>query len=122
MRQKLILRLGVKAWNDTSGFFQELPLSKTSPRTIDITSKEDDSGLYWNTKVSARLLNDVPLLHDPCIIKVRLRDSYYILGTEELPARPLVKEGDLLDFTLEYKSKSRPQAIKKVLSIAPGCY
>ncbi|WP_418413693.1 hypothetical protein [Alistipes sp.] len=122
MRQKLILRLGVKAWNDTSGFFQELPLSKTSPRTIDITSKEDDNGLYWNTKLSAKLLNDVPLLHDPCIIKVRLRDSYYILGTEELPARPLVKEGDLLDFTLEYKSKSRPQAIKKVLSIAPGCY
>ena len=121
MPQKFIARIGVKAWNDTSGFFQELPLSKTSPRTIDITSKEDNNGLYWNTKVSAKLLNDVPLLHDPCIIKVRLRDSFYIIGTEDMPARPLIKEGDLLEFTVEYKTKSHPKATKKVLSIAPDC-
>lgn len=121
MRQKFIARIGVKAWNDTTGFFQELPLSKTNTRTIEITSKEDDNGLFWNTKVTAKLLNDVPLLHDPCIIKVRLRDRYYILGTEDMPARPLIKEDDLLDFTLEYKTKAYPKATKKVLSIAPDC-
>ncbi|MEG2063513.1 MAG: hypothetical protein RRY23_00080 [Alistipes sp.] len=121
MSQKFIALIGVKAWNNTSEFFQELPLSKKSPRSIEITSKEDDNGLYWNTKVSAKLINDVPLLHEPCIIKVRLRDCYYILGTEDMPARPLVKEDDLLDFTLEYKTKTRPTATKKVLSIAPDC-
>ena len=45
MPQKFIARNGVKAWNDTSGIFQELPLSKTSPPTLDRTSKEDDNGL-----------------------------------------------------------------------------
>lgn len=121
MPQKFIARIGVKAWNDASEFFQELPLSKTSPRTIEIISKEDDNGLYWITKVSVKLLNDVPLLHDPCIIKVRLRDRFYILGSADMPARPLIKEDDLLEFTLEYKTKAHPKAIKKVLSIAPDC-
>ena len=65
MPQKFIARIGVKAWNDTSGFFQELPLSKTSPRTIDSTPKADYNGLYWNPTVSAKLQPDVPLLHDP---------------------------------------------------------
>lgn len=121
MPQKFIARIGVKAWNDPSEFFQELPISKTGPRTIEISSKEDDSGLYWNTKVTVKLLNDVPLLHDPCIIMVRLRDCYYIIGTKDMPARPLIKEGDLLDLTLEHKTKSYPKATKKVLSIAPNC-
>jgi hypothetical protein len=95
------------------------------PGTAAFQNKPADNrhyiGLYWNTKVSAKLLNDVPLLHDPCIIKVRLRDSFYIIGTEDMPARPLIKEGDLLEFTVEYKTKSHPKATKKVLSIAPDC-
>lgn len=121
MKQKFISRIGVKAWNDPSEFFMELPLSKTNPRSIEIIPKEDDNGKYWTTKVSATLLGDVMLLHEPCIIKVRLTTGYYILGTEEMPCRPLVKESDLCEFTLEYKTKTPPQPIKKVLSIAPDC-
>lgn len=121
MQHKFIARIGVKAWNDPSEFFQELPLSKTNSRSIEISSKEDDNGLLWTTKVSAKLKSDVFLLHQPCIIMVRLRDCYYILGTTDIPARPTIKEGDLVDFSLEYQTKLRPQAIKKVLSIAPDC-
>ncbi len=121
MKQKFIARIGVKAWNDPSEFFMELPLSKVNPRSIEITPKEDDNGRYWTTKVSATLLGDVILLHEPCIIKVRLMTGYYILGTEEMPCRPLVKENELCEFTLEYKTKNPPQLVKKVLSIAPDC-
>lgn len=121
MKQKFIARIGAKAWNDPSNFFRDLPLSKVSPRSIKITPKEDDNGTYWTTKVTATLLSNVELLHQPCIIKIRLTTGYYILGTKDLPCRPLVKEGELCEFTLEYKTKNPPRPIKKVLSIAPGC-
>lgn len=121
MQQKFIARIGVKAWDDPSDFFQELPLSKGNPRSLEISSKEDDKGLLWTTKLTATLLHDVLLLHQPCIIKVRLRDRYYILGTTDLPTRPTIKEGDLCEITLEYKTRKHPEAIKKVLSIAPDC-
>ncbi len=121
MKQKFISRIGVKAWNDPSDFFMELPLSKVSPRSIEISSKEDNNGRYWTTKVSATLLGDVILLHEPCIIKVRLTTGYYILGTEDLPCHPTVKEDELCEFSLEYKTKYRPCPVKKVLSIAPDC-
>lgn len=121
MRQKFISRIGVKAWNDPTETYRELPLSKANPRSIEITSKEDDNGKYWTTKVTATLLGDVVLLHEPCIVKVRLTTGFYILGTEDMPCRPLVKEGDLCEFTLELKTKTPPKLIKKVLSIAPYC-
>lgn len=121
MRQKFISRIGVKAWNDPTETYQELPLSKANPRSIEITSKEDDNGKYWTTKVTATLLGDVVLLHEPCIVKVRLTTGFYILGTEDMPCRPLVKEGDLCEFTLVLKTKTPPKLIKKVLSIAPYC-
>lgn len=121
MQQKLIARIGVKAHRDPSDFFQELPLSTANNRTIEISSKTDTNGTVWTTKISATLKHDVMLLHEPCIIKVRCLDRYYILGTEELPCRPTVKEGDLVDLTVEYKTKERPKPVKKVLSIAPDC-
>lgn len=121
MKQKFISQIRVKAWNDPSETYQELPLSKTSPRSIEIASKEDDNGKYWTTKVTATLLGDVVLLHDPCIVKVRLTTGYYILGTEDMPCRPLMKESELCEFTLELKTKTPPRFIKKVLSIAPDC-
>lgn len=121
MYQKFIARIEVKAWDDPSEFFRELPLSAASNRSIEISSKEEDNGLIWTIKVTAKLKDDVPLLHDPCIIKVRLRDRYYIIGTRDVPARPTIKEGELLDLSVEYRTKTYPPAIKKVLSIDPDC-
>lgn len=121
MQPKLIARIGVKAWNDTSEFFQELPLSKTNPRTIEITSKQTTDGMLWTTKVTAMLTDEAILLHEPCIIKIRLKDVYFILGTRDRPILPTIKEGDLIELTAEYKSKEPPLKVKKVLSIAPGC-
>lgn len=121
MYQKFIARIEVKAWNDTTDFFQELPLSKGHSRSIEIISKEDDNGLFWTVKVTATLRNDIILLHNPCIMKVRLLDRFYIIGTPECPAHVTVKEDVLTELTLEYKTKSKPKANKKVLSIAPEC-
>lgn len=121
MYQKFIARIGVKAWDDPSEFFQELPLSAANKRSIEISSKEEDSGLGWTVKITAKLRADVILLHAPCIIKVRLRDCYYLIGTPDLPAHPTTKEGELIDLTVEYKTKTYPAAIKKVLSYNPDC-
>ena len=94
--------------------FRELDFSKGTGQ-IELSSKTDESGHYWITKVTATLLHDDVLLHEPCIVRVELRDCHYIIGTEDIPARPTVKEGVLTDFTLEYKSKSKPEAVLNVL-------
>ncbi len=91
---------------------------------IEMSSKSDDNGHYWVTtagKVTATLLQDEELLHEPCIVRVRLRDCYYIIGTEDIPARPVVKEGVLTELTLEYRSKSKPVSVPQVLSTTPDC-
>ncbi|WP_304953044.1 hypothetical protein [uncultured Alistipes sp.] len=116
MRPKFIARLGVKAYNDSSNFFQELLLSKSNPRTIEISSKPDDNGLLWTTKVTATLRSDHDLLHGPCIIEVRCMDCFYILGTEDIPCRPTIKEQDLVELSIEIQTKNRPTPTKKVLS------
>ncbi len=121
MRPKFIARLEVKAYNDSADSFQELPLSKTNPRTIAISSKSDDNGLLWTTKVTASLRSDHDLLHEPCIMKVRCLDSFYILGSEDLPCRPTIKESDLVELSVEIQTKNQPQPIKKVLSYRGDC-
>ncbi len=121
MQQKFIAGLGIKAHNDRSEFFHELPLSTVNKRSIEISSKRDANGTLWTTKVTASLRHDVALLHKPCIIGVRCRDRFYILGTEDLPCHPTVKEGDLVGLTIELKTKYPPKPINKVLSIAPDC-
>lgn len=121
MQQKFIARLEAKAHDDPSDFFHELPLSKVNKRTIEISSKKDANGTLWTTKVTASLRHDVDLLHNPCILCVRCDDRFYILGTTDLPCQPTIKEGDLVDLTVEIKTKCRPKAIRKVLSIAPDC-
>lgn len=116
MHPKFIARIGVKAHNDSSKSFQELPLSKTNPRTIEISSKQDDNGLLWTTRVTASLRSDHDLLHEPCIMQVRCLDGFYILGSEDIPCRPTIKESDLVELSFEIQTKTRPQPIKKVLS------
>ncbi len=121
MQQKFIARIEAKTFNDPSSFFFNLPLSRTNKRTIEISSKTDKNGMLWTTKVTASLRHDVPILHAPCIVKIRCRDCFYILGTEDLPCHPTIKEGDLVAVTIELKTKYPPEPIKKVLSIAPEC-
>ncbi len=121
MQQKFIAKLGVKAHDDHSEFFHELPLSTVNKRSIEISSKKDANGTLWTTKVTASLRHDVPFLHKPCIIRVRCQDCFYILGTEDLPCYPTLKEGDLVGLTIEHKTKTKPKPIRKVLSIAPDC-
>lgn len=118
MPRKTIVRLGVKAASDTDAFYQELPLSPGSA-AIEISSKKESAGLLWTTKITAKLVRDVILLHEPCIFKVRTTDAYYIIGTADLPAQPTIKEEHLAAITLEYKSKTKPAEHKKVLFIAP---
>lgn len=118
MPRKIIVRLGIKAASDMDVHFQELPLTPGSA-AIEISSKKDSAGLLWTTKITAKLVRDVILLHEPCIIYVRTTDAYYIIGTPELPAQPTIKEEHLVAITLEYKSKTKPVEHKKVLSTAP---
>jgi hypothetical protein len=120
MHLKFIARIEVKPLGETSDFFHPLALSKGTGK-IELSSKSDDSGLYWTTKVTATLLHDDAMLHEPCIVRVRLTDGYYIVGTTDIPARPEVKEGVLTEFTLDYKSKTKPAMVAKVLFIAPDC-
>lgn len=111
--------MGIKAASDTEDLFQELPLSPGSA-AIEISSKKEAAGLLWTTKITAKLVRDVILLHEPCIIHVRTTDGYYIIGTPDLPAQPTSKEEHLVALTLEYKSKIKPVEQKKVLFVAPG--
>ncbi len=117
---KFIAKIGFKPYNDQEDLFIELPMSKGSGE-IQFELKRDTTGSYWITKLTAKLLRNVAPIHGPCIIKVRLTDSYYILGTEDIPVVVTIKEEDLIELSIEYKSKERPEAIKKVLSIAPDC-
>lgn len=117
---KFIAKIGFKPYNDKEDIFIELPISKGSGE-IKFELKSDANGSYWTTKVTAKLLREVAPIYEPCIIKVRLTDSYYILGTEDIPVVPTIKEEDLIELSIEYKSKIKPEAIKKVLSIAPEC-
>ncbi len=118
MLKKFIAKIAVKSAADSSDYFHELPLSKGSG-LIEMSSTNDENGELWTTKVTAKLLRDAAALHEPCIVCVRLLDCFYIIGTEDVPTSPTVKEGVLTDFTLEYKSKTKPVAIKKVLLISP---
>lgn len=118
MPRKTIVRLGVKAASDTGDIFQELPLTPGSA-AIEISSKKETDGLLWTTKITAKLVRDVILLHEPCIFQVRTTDAFYIIGSSDLPVQPTIKEEHLIAINLEYKSKTKPAERKKVLSIAP---
>lgn len=118
MPRKTIVRLGVKAASDTDNLYQYLPLSPGSA-AIEISSKKGTDGLLWTTKITAKLVRDVILLHKPCIFQVRTTDAFYIIGSSDLPVTPTIKEEHLVAINLEYKSKTKPAEQKKVLSTAP---
>ncbi len=99
---------------DTDDLFQELSISGGSA-TIEISSKDDSSGRYWITKVTAKLVCSNILLTEPCVVLVRLRDGQYIIGTDDIPAKPTIKEGVITEMELEYRSVTMPIPIKKVL-------
>lgn len=120
MPRKNIVRLDVKLAAAPGESFRELPLSPGSA-SIAISSKKEVPGLLWTTTITAKLIKDDPRLSLPCIIRVRTADAYYIIGTSDIPAFPTVKEEHLAAVTVEYKSKYKPRAYKKVLSIAPDC-
>jgi hypothetical protein len=107
MLLKFIVSIGVKPHNDTTDSFHELALSKGTGR-LGFSSKTDDNGHYWITKVTATLLHDDELLHEPCIMRVELMDCYYIIGTADIPVFPAVNEEVLTGLTVEHKSKWKP--------------
>lgn len=120
-KRKLIARIGVKPWDDPSELYLTLPLSEANPRELEVSPKDDAHGRYWISKLTATLTGDIPMLHEPCILKIRFTDGYCLLGTADLPCRPIVKEGVLYDLSLEYKSRSRPAFVEKVLYYGSAC-
>lgn len=120
MPRKTIVRLSVKPAFTPEAPFRELLLSPGSA-SIEISSKKETPGLVWTTKITATLVRDDRQLHEPCIFRVRTTEAYYIIGTEDIPAQPTHKEEHLVVITIEYKSRTKPTAHKKVLSIAPAC-
>jgi hypothetical protein len=110
MLLKFIVGIWAKPHADPSNNFRELAMSKGTGE-IEFSSKTDDNGHYWITRITATLLHDEDILHEPCIVRVDLMDCHYMIGTADLPVFPVVKEGVLTDMTIEYKSKTKPVAI-----------
>lgn len=120
MPLKVIARLGIKASSDPGEVFKNLLLSPGSA-SFEMSDKIEASGRVWTSKLTAKLVHDDDLLREPCIFRIRTTDAFFIIGTPDLPAVPIIKEEHLVTLTLEYKSKTKPAEYKKVLSIAPDC-
>ncbi len=110
MHLKFITGIGVKPLDGPANYFHELPLSKGTGK-IEFSSKNDESGHYWITRLTATLLRDDETLHEPCIVRADLMDCHYVIGTVDLPVFPDVKEGVLTELTIEHKTKTKPVAI-----------
>lgn len=111
MPLKVIIGLKVKSASDTGSIFKNLRLTPGSG-SFEFSDKRENSGVVWTAKVSAKLIHDDDLLHGPCILQIQTPAGHYIIGTPDLPAFPAIKEEHLVAISLEYKSKSKPQARK----------
>ena len=120
MRPKFIARLGVKAYNDSSKSFQELLLSKSNPRTIEISSKPDDNGLLWTTKVTATLRSDHDLLHGLVSSKSDVWTAFISSARKTFLVVRRLKNKTWSNYPLKFKPKP-PYTHQKVLSYSVDC-
>lgn len=120
MPRKTIVRLSVKSAFTPEAPFRELQHLTRECFHRNLIQKRDtgtplDYKDHRNTRAGR---SSTPrALHLP----VRTTEAYYIIGTEDIPAQPTHKEEHLVVITIEYKSRTKPTAHKKVLSIAPAC-
>lgn len=111
MPLKVIIGLKVKSASEAKAMFKQLALTPGSA-SFEISDKKEVGGLVWTTKLSAKLVHDDDLLHEPCILKVQTPAGGFIIGTPDLPAQPTVKKEHLVTLALEYKSKTEPAELK----------
>lgn len=107
MPLKPIIDLQVKSAADSDSIFKSLSLTPGSA-SYEISDKKEVAGRVWTTKVTAKLVHDEELLHEPCILKIQIPGCYITIGTPDLPAQPTVKKEHLVALSLEYKSKTAP--------------
>lgn len=111
--QKFIKQIEIKEANSINDIWTKLPLYPGA--TLEISSDNTVAGRIWKTKITGKLERDVDLLTEPLIVKVRTLESYYIIGSVDIPAFCSSTEVDTIQIAVDYSSAEKPQETKSVL-------